>query len=129
MPMFEQLNDQLLVDSRGVIGVPNSCPYVKRFQIRELLGKCSIQVPSLDDEIWASQFWIFSCCAALYLVERNRYTPCPVASWTAVWLIEIAWNWLFSFIYLNLIYFMIPKQPLCKVGFYMLLRNTVCCFN
>ena len=31
----------------GVIGVPNSGPYVKRFQIRELLSKCSILEPSL----------------------------------------------------------------------------------
>ena len=32
----------------GVIGVPNSGPYVKRFQIRELLSKCSILEPSLQ---------------------------------------------------------------------------------
>ena len=36
------------IHPRGVIGVPNSGPYVKRFQIRELLSKCSILEPSLD---------------------------------------------------------------------------------
>ena len=36
----------------GVIWVPNSGPYVKRFQIRELLSKCSILEPSL---IYVSQ--------------------------------------------------------------------------
>ena len=35
------------IQPRRVIGVPNSGPYVKRFQILELLNKCSILEPSL----------------------------------------------------------------------------------
>ena len=46
----------------GVIGVPNSGPYVKRFQIRELLSKCSILEPSLvyviDTDRSAGNFFI-----------------------------------------------------------------------
>ena len=35
------------IHPRGVIGVPNSGPYVKRFQIRVLLSEGSILEPSL----------------------------------------------------------------------------------
>ena len=36
------------IHPRGVIGVPNSGPYVKRFQIRVLLSEGSILEPSLN---------------------------------------------------------------------------------
>ena len=37
------------IHPRGVIGVPNSGPYVKRFQIRVLLSEGSILEPSLSN--------------------------------------------------------------------------------
>ena len=39
----------------GVIGVPNSGPYVKKFQIQELLSKCSILEPSLTQVTYLRQ--------------------------------------------------------------------------
>ena len=54
------------------IGVPNSGPYVKRFQIREFLSKCSILEPSLIYHISLCKYYTGPLDPGIFGHDRSK---------------------------------------------------------
>ena len=60
------------IHPRGVIGVPNSGPYVKRFQIREFLSKCSILEPFLIYHISLCKYYTGPLDPGIFGHDRSK---------------------------------------------------------
>ena len=62
------------IQPRRVIGVPNSGPYVKRYQILELLNKCSILEPSLATDTPGINYSVNFLRSPSSIVQYNEFT-------------------------------------------------------